>query len=364
MVGRWAKKWKMKLNEGKTEAMVISQGKHKWEPKLYLNNKEIKIVDEYKFLGVVIDKHLRFKTHTKVTIKKATKRVNIMKCMAGKEWGQSWETQRNLYLSYVRTTLEYASPSWYPWLSETKKRKLERVQNEALRSISGLTKTCPEDFLRVEANIEPLAKRMKKNDVLAWERYERLPDEDSRHKLVQADVPPRLLTRKGWRNETKADRFKPHLNRDVPRINIQPWSTCKAEFDMVELTKSKAEYKKEELKQLTLEKIRSIGADVEVYTDGSADENQNNGGAGVMARDGEGTILYSESFPAGEICSSYNGETLAMKEAPRWIAKQNNPDIHCMILTDSMSLVQALKAQDWKDDHEWLRQIKQNLNSV
>jgi hypothetical protein len=51
VVGRWAKKWKMKLNEGKTEAMVISQGKHKWEPKLYLNNKEIKIVDEYKFLG-------------------------------------------------------------------------------------------------------------------------------------------------------------------------------------------------------------------------------------------------------------------------------------------------------------------------
>ena len=110
---------------------------------------------------------MRFKTHTKVTIKKATKRVNIMKCMAGKEWGQSWETQRNLYLSYVRTTLEYASPSWYPWLSETKKRKLERVQNEALRSISGLTKPCPEDFLRVEANIEPLAKRMKNNDVLA-----------------------------------------------------------------------------------------------------------------------------------------------------------------------------------------------------
>ena len=86
---------------------------------------------------------------------------------------------------------------------------------------------------------------------------------------------------------------------------------------MVELTKSKAEYKKEELKQLTLEKIRSIGADVEVYTDGSADENQNNGGVGGMARDGEGTILYSENFPAGEICSSYNGETFAMKEAMR-----------------------------------------------
>ena len=83
-----------------------------------------------------------------------------MKCMAGKEWGQSWETQRNLYLSYVRTTLEYASPSWYPWLSETKKRKLERVQNEALRSISGLTKIWTEDFLRLESEV--LAWKVKK----------------------------------------------------------------------------------------------------------------------------------------------------------------------------------------------------------
>ena len=99
----------MTLNESKTEAMVISAGggQH-WAPSLKLNGKAIKIVDEYKFLGVVIDKNLRFKKHANKTRKKTKKRVNILKCMAGKSWGQSLESQRTLFLTYVRSTLEYA----------------------------------------------------------------------------------------------------------------------------------------------------------------------------------------------------------------------------------------------------------------
>ena len=51
-----------------------------------------------------------------------------------------------------------------------------------------------------------------------------------------------------------------------------------------------------------------------------------------------------------------------MQEATAWVREQKNKDIHHMILTDSMSLVEALRADDWKDNHEWLCQIKKNID--
>ena len=51
-----------------------------------------------------------------------------------------------------------------------------------------------------------------------------------------------------------------------------------------------------------------------------------------------------------------------MREATAWEREQKNKDINHMILTDSMSLVEALRADDWKDNHEWLCQIKKNID--
>ena len=47
---------------------------------------------------------------------------------------------------------------------QNSKRKIERVQNAALRAIAGLAKGCPVDFLRLETGVEPLYLRMEKND--------------------------------------------------------------------------------------------------------------------------------------------------------------------------------------------------------
>ena len=55
-VSRWARDWKMSLNSDKTEAMVISSSNKdlKWKPVLHLEGAQVKIVSEYKFLGVII----------------------------------------------------------------------------------------------------------------------------------------------------------------------------------------------------------------------------------------------------------------------------------------------------------------------
>lgn len=87
-------------------------------------------------------------------------------------------------------------------ISDTARERLQKVQNQACRAIASLAKTCPVDFLHLETGIEPLADRLEKNDDITWGRYARLPDTDSRNKLLSMDVPMSLKTRAGWRNKT------------------------------------------------------------------------------------------------------------------------------------------------------------------
>ena len=51
------------------------------------------MVNEYKFLGVTIDRGLRFNAHVKKVAAKARRRdAKILRCLAGKEWEQRLET--------------------------------------------------------------------------------------------------------------------------------------------------------------------------------------------------------------------------------------------------------------------------------
>ena len=43
---------------------------------------------------------------------------------------KSLDTQKTLYLTYIRPALEYASTSWWPMISITKKDELQKVQNQ------------------------------------------------------------------------------------------------------------------------------------------------------------------------------------------------------------------------------------------
>ena len=92
------------------------------------NNKKLKVVKEYRFLGVIIDNQLRFNAHVNQIVTKCKKRNNILRCLAGKDWGQSLDCQLSMYFTYIRSALEYASPSWYPWITHTAKLHLEQLR--------------------------------------------------------------------------------------------------------------------------------------------------------------------------------------------------------------------------------------------
>ena len=132
----WATTWKMKVNEDKTKAMVFltSTNDLKWDPKFKAGDQTVKTVKENKSLGITVDNSLRFPTHISNVSSKCRKRINIIRCLSNKDWGNSLETQRTLYIQYVRAVMEYASSSWTPWISKTNLLAIPRLQNRATLS--------------------------------------------------------------------------------------------------------------------------------------------------------------------------------------------------------------------------------------
>jgi len=129
-------------------------------------------------------------------------------------------------------------------------------------------------------------------------------------------------------------------------------------LDMVELEKPKQEYTEEELLRLSMNKINSNTSNIVIYTDGSTDGSQENGGAGVYIEDEQGNTLLQTSFAAGKYCSSYSGECVAMLRTVEWLLEHPQTSTIC---TDSLSLHSALASNDWKDKDPWLKQIKMKM---
>ena len=362
----WAKKWKMKINVDKTRVMVISSNVNetKRDPGLVADGLPIELTELYRFLGAAVDPGLRFTEQTNQVVEKSRKRIQILKCMAWKDWGNNVEAQRTLYIQFCRTVLEFSSSAFTPLLSDTNLEILERVQNEALRAITRLYKTCPRDFLRLEANMEPLVERFKKNDEILYDKYLRLPVSDARRQLVETFVPRRLTGRHGWRPKTMFS-----INQRLPREErtppLAPWrALTQLSVEYVELTRPKKEYKKAELKELTLKKIETFDPDYFIYTDGSTGGDQKDGGAGMYIEDRDRVTIEERSFPAGELCSSYAGECVALLEAIKWTQNadtQERQTLKVLICSDSRSMVDALRQNHWKDDDPWLKQIKELL---
>jgi len=363
-INAWSKKWKMVLNSDKTQVMVITTGRNdsNWIPNLKLEGKRLEVFKEYRFLGVIIDSGLRFNSHVKKVIAKCKRRNNILRCLAGKDWGQSMETQKALYSTYIRSALEYASPAWYPWISETAKKELERVQNDSLRIMTRMSKDTPIEFLQLQTGMEPVNARLEKNCTILREKYMRLQPDDSRRLLSEHTVKRRIKSRIGWR-EMSQDQAKTEHNRSIEKARVDPMTPLNIEMTEVKLEKKKEAYSEQQLREKTELKIAEVDADIEVYTDGSTSGNQQKGGAGIFAQNREGVCLLEMSKPAGSLCSSYDGEAVACIEALRWIKNQEEGKKHA-IFTDSKSLAQALNSRNWKDDHEWIRVIKSLLQEM
>ena len=120
---------------------------------------------EIKILGVQVDSKLRWGPHIKLTYEKAMQQTNTLTRLVNSTWGASFARARHIYTAVVRPKITYGCSIWHspegtPGYTKSKISKLEKVQNQCLRRITGAYKTTNIRVLEHEAAIPPLRNHM------------------------------------------------------------------------------------------------------------------------------------------------------------------------------------------------------------
>lgn len=164
----WCKTWKVKINATKSNLLLIKPKKHKHklktDTKIVLFNEEIPIKDEAKYLGVTLNKNLKWNKHITDVINKAKRAFHALKPIMSNKSKLMLKAKRNLYIQCIRPIISYASPAWAT-MNITQKRKLQTFQNKTLRHITGAPWFISNEIIRRDLKIEDILEHLSKLSV-------------------------------------------------------------------------------------------------------------------------------------------------------------------------------------------------------
>ena len=124
----WCKENYLDLNVKKTKEMIIDfRRKPDAIPDLYINGAKVERVDEYKYLGTILDNKLTFSANTQAIYKKCQSRIYFLQKLRSLKVN-AWILS-NFYRCYIESVATFGFLCWLTGLKVKDKNKLERVVN-------------------------------------------------------------------------------------------------------------------------------------------------------------------------------------------------------------------------------------------
>ena len=143
----WLFKWRLKMNASKCCYTIFSQAGHgKLAFNLLLNGEPIPYNSKPIFLGITFDEKLNFSAHFDNLRVRALKRLNIIKIFSHKSWHLNCTTLTNIYRALIGSIFDYSFFT-IPCVSETKLKRVQTIQNRAIRCIYRLKWDSPSESL-------------------------------------------------------------------------------------------------------------------------------------------------------------------------------------------------------------------------
>ena len=177
----WLHSWRMSLNVAKCQATLFTHAQQRSIQHAPINllyeGQTIPLTDAPVYLGVTFDKKLHWQEHIHKFLAKANRKLAVFQCLTGMQWGFRSKQLTEVYKTYIRPVLEYASPVWHPNLPSTSSAALNSFQGRALRMIHAMPKQTCIAALEVESNITPLHIRRHAAALQKFEQVQRLPDQ-------------------------------------------------------------------------------------------------------------------------------------------------------------------------------------------
>ena len=129
---QWSNTWNLLLNEEKCSIVNFSTSQFPIIFNYFVNGKQIPSKSTQRDLGIVVSSDYQWSSHYKKIISNAYKMLGTLRRIFS--YSIAVSAKRSLYLSLVRSQLQYCSPLWHPYLLADIKR-LESVQRRATKFV-------------------------------------------------------------------------------------------------------------------------------------------------------------------------------------------------------------------------------------
>jgi Reverse transcriptase (RNA-dependent DNA polymerase) len=130
ILSRWCVDNELRLNLNKCKIISFTRGRATLRYDYELSNHTLERVDSIRDLGVLLDPKLDFRIHVDGLIVRAARMLGYVRRI-GREFKDPY-TLKTLYVSFVRSLLEYAATIWNPYYAIHANR-IEAVQKKFLR---------------------------------------------------------------------------------------------------------------------------------------------------------------------------------------------------------------------------------------
>ena len=308
------------------------------EPCVTLYGNRINCRASAKYLGAVFDQRLRWTEHIKELKTRATRALDVLKCVSGSKWGGDRTSLLRLYRSLIRSKLDYGCFIYWT-ASETMLKSLDPVHNTAIRIATGAFRTSPAASLCADSGEPPLALRRKLLALQYYLRVKQDPGSPVYKKINSQTEDGNELGTFGGKLATLSGDYG-LMNMAVLEVRhttdpiwLLPTAAC-VDFDPPKKTEGNSLL----LKQLYYHHIYEAHRNSNhMYTDGS--KMGDNVGCAILY----GDMVYSKKLP--DCASIYSAELKAVLKAVK-LAREDSEAASVVIFTDSLSVKNAITSRN------------------
>jgi ribonuclease HI len=292
-IHNWGYKNKLTFSPAKTYACGFTNKATKI--KLMFNNSQIMFHNSFKYLGIIIDRKLKFNNHVTSIIDKVKKIFNKLQIFVRATWGVHPENIKTLYLQVIEPIILYGSSVWSSALQlKYIRKKLLSLQRSFCINIIRAFKTINTPSSILLSGLLPLPNKIAGRAELEFARRNRVTSLLPNDITLETPAHPSNL-------------LHPSFRRPIT------FSSAASQEELDSLVGQRLLYK--------------------IYTDGSKQEDGSTGAAVIVHPPYGRPIKFTHKLH--DACSVFQAEQLAIARACEW-ADQSNC-LETMVISDSLS---------------------------
>jgi ribonuclease HI len=152
---------KVQFNPSKTKAILFNKRKNYIKPKIEMNGIDIEVVEEIKYLGLIIDRKLKFNKHIEYLSEKCLTKIHKLSIISRNVWGLDSESLKLIYISAIEPIILYCASIWAEKLNKTQIKILRRVQRLIAMRIIKAYRTISYESAILIAGLTPIEMKIK-----------------------------------------------------------------------------------------------------------------------------------------------------------------------------------------------------------